>query len=66
MNATSTLGIWDKNISEDVIIRFDTTLSPERITIQKKGENPLHYNFDAITADEVEWAEDKARELYNI
>ena len=45
MNATSKHGIWEEDYSPDVTILFDTTRSPERITIMLKGSNPVHFDY---------------------
>ena len=65
MNATATKGIWQEKLSEDVVIQFDTTRNPERISIQKRGLNPIHIEReDGITENDVIKAKDMATVAY--
>jgi hypothetical protein len=64
MNATATKGIWEEAINPNMMILFDTTRNPERITIQHKGKNPVHFDFeDGIFPKDIERAMKTAREL---
>jgi len=65
MNA-ETKGIWRQTLIDDVTILFDTTRTPNRITIQKKGENPTHIETDEITAKDIYRARAIACEAYGI
>jgi hypothetical protein len=65
MNATATKGIWTKELPGGITILFDTTLNPERITIQKIGCNPHHFPYpDGIGEDEINMAINHATELF--
>lgn len=67
MTATAISGIWTEELSPEVSINFDTTRKPERITIQKKGEEPIHKDYeDGITVKDVFSALKLAKESFNI
>jgi len=67
MNATAKKGVWTEDLSDEVTLRFDTTLVPERITIQKRGENPVHIECEAgILEKDVFRARAIACEAYHI
>jgi hypothetical protein len=66
MNATATIGIWEEQLSSDVKMIYDTNRSPERITIQKQGDNPLHFDYDNIREEDIIRVRARAKEAYNI
>lgn len=67
MNATANKGIWEEQIASDVKITYNTTVSPERITILKDGANPVHLDYeDGIGEPEVARARAAACEAYHI
>lgn len=66
MNATATTGIWEEKLSEDVTLIYNTTRDPQRITIQKRGESPIHLDYDHIGEKEILRARSAAREAYNL
>lgn len=67
MTATATKGVWEEQLSSDVKMIFDTNRDPQRITIQRKGDNPTHLEFpDGIREKEVLRARSVAREAYKI
>lgn len=63
MQATETRGVWKETISDSVTILYDTTRTPERISIQKKGNNPVHIDCESITIDRIVRAQDMAKML---
>lgn len=66
MNATAKKGIWQERHS-DVTINYDTTRFPQRITIQKMGENPVHLEYaDGIGEKEIKRARALAQESFKI
>jgi len=67
MNATSKAGIWEETLDENTKLLFNTTRDPERITIQHKGSNPIHYDFDdGISEKEIERVRRSAIAAFNI
>lgn len=67
MNATATKGIWKEEVSPEVTIEFNTNRIPERITIQKRGENPVHLDYsDGIGEKEIIRARAITKEAFKI
>jgi hypothetical protein len=66
MESTAIKGIWEEKLTDDVTLIFDTTRSPQRITIQKRGENPTHLEHEVIGEKHIMRARSVAREAYNI
>lgn len=67
MEATAQKGIWREDLSDEVSINFDTTRTPERATIQKRGSAPIHLDYeDGIGEKEILRAKLLARQSFGI
>jgi len=67
MNATATKGMWSEQPTKTVTILFDTTHSPERITVQESGKNPIHFEYEnGIVETDIIRVRQFAKETYGI
>lgn len=67
MNTTSTKGIWKESLSDTVTMQFDTTRSPERITVQETGKNPIHFEYEnGIREAEILKVREFVKRSYNL
>ena len=57
---------WTETLSDDVVILFNPTRTPNRITIQKRGETPTHLDYPKITYKEICRARAIAKEAFKL
>jgi len=67
MNATATKGMWSEQPTKTVTILFDTTHSPERITVHESGKNPIHFEYEnGIGEAEILKVREFVKKTYNL